>query len=421
MIIYLVKIEKGDNLLKTLILTSHFGMGHYCAAEAIKEELLASDYDDIIEIVDIVQALYPIIYKLIYGFFNLFICRFSAVYNFINRFATKHENTCLKRRNLNKINSLIEKYEPDLIVSTWSACSRYISTYKKEYKEDITLYTYITDITVHDGWITDMTDMYFVATKSTRGILVSKGIDADKIIVNGIPVRQSFKQELQFKSINDRQVLSFKSMGDNCELAVESHYDKKKILIMGGGLGLIPDLDNILERLYETSSVHITIITGKNKKLLKRLKEDYPNIEGIGYTDQVHRYMKSADLLITKPGGISTFEAIYSTTPLYVIKPFLSQEVGNAEFIEKMLIGKIAWENDFDISKDIISLISNERLMGDMKYNMQILRSEVSEFKLKEIYERNGKKDVEYHTADNYSISFNNLWSHSYIAMQRVE
>lgn len=385
--------------MKILILTSRFGMGHYCAAEAIKEELLAPDSDDIIEIVDIVKVLFPIIYKLVYKFFNLFICRFSGVYNFVNSFATKNENTYLKRRVLNKINSLIEKYDPDLIVSTWSACSRYISTYKEKYEEDIPLYTYITDITVHDGWIANKTDMYFVATRSTREMLISKGVDSEKIVLNGIPVRQSFKKELQLKPIND----------------------KKKILIMGGGLGLIPNLDNILEQLYEISSVHITIITGKNKKLLKKLKEDYPKIEAIGYTDKVYKYMERSDLLITKPGGISTFEAIYTTTPLYVIKPFLSQEVGNAEFIEKMFIGKIAWENHSHISEDIISLITNESLIREMKYNMQLLRKEVAEFKLKKVYERNVKKDVDNHTDNNNVIIFNDIWSNSYIALQNME
>ena len=51
--------------MKILILTSHFGMGHYCAAEAIKEELLESNTDDIIEIVDIVKVLFHIMHKLV--------------------------------------------------------------------------------------------------------------------------------------------------------------------------------------------------------------------------------------------------------------------------------------------------------------------------------------------------------------------
>lgn len=377
--------------MKILILTSHFGMGHYCAAEAIKEELLESNTDDIIEIVDIVKVLFPIMHKLVYRFFTLFICRFSCVYNFINSFAMKHEKTCLKRRNLNKINSLIEKYNPDLIISTWSACSRFISTYKQEYEDDIQLYTYITDITVHDGWIANGTNMYFVAARSTMELLLSKGVDAEKIIINGIPVRKYFKKEMKVQSIDN----------------------KKKILIMGGGLGLIRNLDNILDQLYESRGVHITIITGKNKKLLKKIKQDYPKIDVVGYTDQVYKYMERSDLLITKPGGISTFEAIYTTTPLYIIKPFLSQEVGNAEFIEKMLIGKIAWEDNSNISEDIISLISNERLLEEMKYNMQLLKNEVSESKLKKVYERNMKKDV-----DNCNnIIFNSIWNNSYIIL----
>lgn len=385
--------------MKILILTSRFGMGHYCAAEAIKEELLVADSDDVIEIVDIVKILLPISYKLIYRLFSLFICRFSKVYNFVNSFATKHENTCVKSGKLKKINSLIEKYNPDLIVSTWSASTRYISTYKEKYEDDIPLYTYITDITAHDGWITDMTDMYFVATESTREMLLSKGVEDNKIVVNGIPVRKSFKQDIEVQSINDT----------------------KEVLIMGGGLGLIPNLDNILEKLYETSGIHITIITGKNKKMLKELKSNYPKIEVIGYTDKVCRYMKKSDLIITKPGGISTFEAIYTSTPMYVIKPFLSQEVGNAEFIEKTGIGRIVWENDIDISKDIISLIRNEKFIEEMKSNMQVLRSEVSEFQLKKIYERNVKRDVQYNTHKHYSSIFHDIWGHSYIALQKVK
>ena len=407
--------------MKILILTSGFGMGHYSTAEAIKEELLISDSDDIIDIVDIVQVLFPIIYKVIYKFFNVFLCRFSGIYNFTNSFATKNEDTYLKRRYLNKINLLIERYDPDFIVSTWSACSRYISTYKEKVNNDILLYTYITDITVHDGWIADGTDMYFVGTEGTRKVLISKGVDADKIVVSGIPVRQSFKEELDFKSFEDEQRLSINSMDYNLKPSVKSSNDKKKILIMGGGLGIIPDLDDILKELNKISNLHITIITGKNKKLLKKLKGHYPNIEVIGYTNQVHQYMKRSDLLITKPGGISTFEAIYTNTPLYVIKPFLSQEIGNAKFIEEMFIGKVIWENDFNISEDIISLINNEQVMREMRYNMEILRREFSGFNLKKIYERDVKKYVDYNTASGYSISYDDIWSYSHLALQKAE
>ena len=407
--------------MKILILTSRFGMGHYCAAEAIKEELQVSDSDDIIEIQDIVKVLFPSIYKLVYAFFNLFICRFSGIYNFINSFATKHEKTCLNRRILNKINCLIKKYDPDLIISTWSAASRYVSIYKKKYENDILLYTYITDITAHDGWITDASDMYFVATKSTKESLIARGIDDGKIIINGIPVRQSFKQDLQFKDFHHENVLTFQSMDNNHEFLGEFHKNKKEILIMGGGLGLIPNIDNILKSLYEVNNIHITIITGKNKKILKNIKRNYPKINAIGYTNKVDIYMKRADLIITKPGGISIFEAIYTTTPLYVMKPCLSQEIGNAEFIEKMFIGKIVWENNFYIAEDIIALINNEKLMEKMKCNMKSLQNEILQLNLKKIYERNIQKYVDFNTADNYYIGLSDIWRYSHITLQKVE
>lgn len=392
--------------MKILILTSSFGMGHYCAAEAIKEDLLLENSDDIIEIVDIVEILFPSFHKVIYKFFGSFMCRFSWIYKFINIFVTKHENGNIRNQSLKKINKLVNEHNPDLIVCTWSACSRYVSAFKEKYKNNTTLYTYITDINAHDGWITNKTDMYFVGAKSTKQLLISKGISPKNIIINGIPVRSSFKEKLYPKSIIN-----------NYGQAINNNSSKKQILIMGGGLGLIPDLDNILNQLCKAQNINITIITGKNKKLFKDLKKNYPKIEVVAYTDEVDKYMKKSDLLITKPGGISTFEAIYTSTPLYVIRPFLSQEIGNAKFIENMAIGKIIWESDFDISQDVINLLENDELMSQMKLNMRSIRNEVSQCKLKKVYERSVRKDVDYNTTCDYSGIFDDIWSHSHIVL----
>lgn len=383
--------------MKILILTSRFGMGHYCAAEAIKEELRGENSKDSIEVVDIIQALFPRIYKIIYGFFNLFICRFSGIYNCINSYATNQENPFIKEIILNKINYIINKYKPDLIISTWSASSRFISSYKAVYGEKIPLYTYVTDVTVHNGWITEGTDMYFVAAKSTKDMLISEGVPCNKIVINGIPVRKGFKE-----SNNPKKYIN-----------------KKNILIMGGGLGLIPEINNILDELSE-KDIFITVITGKNKKLNNWLKTAYPQLKVVGYTNEVHKYMREADLIITKPGGLSTFEAIYSNTPLCIIKPFLSQEIGNAKFIETMGIGKVLWENETKMAEDIIELINDKALLVKMKYNMELIRSEIGQSKLKDIYERNIKY-VDYDYSSCSSSIYNDLWGNSYNPIQTAE
>lgn len=372
-------------------------MGHYCAAEAIKEELQGDGAKDSIEVVDIIQALFPRIYKFIYGFFNLFICRFSGIYNCINSYATNQDNPFIKKIILNKINSIIKKYDPDMIIATWSAASRFISDYKEEYEEDIPLYTYVTDVTVHKGWITEGTDMYFVAARSTRDILISEGVPCSKIVISGIPVRRGFKEDICTKKYTNR----------------------KNILIMGGGLGLIPEINNILDKLSE-KDIFITVITGKNKKLSKSLKAAYPQLEVVGYTNEVHKYMREADLIITKPGGLSTFEAIYSNTPLCVIKPFLSQEIGNAKFIEAMGIGKVLWDNEERMAEDIEALINDKALLLKMKNNMEVIRNEIGQSRVKDIYERD-LKYVDYDYNSRSSIIYNDLWSNSYNPIQAVE
>lgn len=389
--------------MKILILTSRFGMGHQSAAEAVKDELIASGSKATIEIVDIMTVLFPLISNLIYGLFNFFICNFSGMFNGVTNHASNNENSIFVKRAAKKMNSLINNLRPDLIIATWSASSRYVSAYKNIYEDSIPLYTYITDVQAHDGWITNGTDLYFVAGEPTKELLISKGISSNKIIINGIPVRQCFKNINRSKD----------------EIALTTHNNNKEILIMGGGLGIIPDLNDILENLYKANNIHLTVITGKNKKLYKLLKEQYPEIEVIGYTKEVYKYMQRSDLLITKPGGISTFEAIYCSTPLYVINPILSQEIGNAMFIEKMNLGKVIWKNNINPAEDILNLVNNNELLNKYKSNMELIQNEINESKLKNIFERNVKINVADFSDDYYYPAFSNdLWANSYFAIQ---
>ena len=225
---------------------------------------------------------------------------------------------------------------------------------------DIPLYTYVTDITVHEEWITQNTDLYFVGDKTTKNSLVSKGVPAQKIVVSGIPVRQAFKSSFSESEANTN----------------------KKLLIMGGGLGLIPYANELLKASNDFSSVDITVITGENVKLYKSLKTKYPHINVVGFTDNVHEYMLKADLILTKSGGITTFEAIQSETPLYIITPFLAQEVGNAEFIENENIGRVFWSGKKKLTIDVLSLLQNDCLLRTMKDNMKQLKTGINTISL---------------------------------------
>ena len=354
--------------MNILILTGRFGMGHIKAAEAIREDLLDTSNDAKVSIVDFMDYMFPDVSHLVYRGFNFVVSRCSGVYNYFNKAAGKFGDVPLKRTLSKKIDTLIETYHADIIIAALPICGQYISTYKQMGRCDLPLYTYVTDITAHEEWIADGTDLYFVGDVSTKNALISKGVSAHKIMVTGIPVKKAFKAAGNSKEIT--KVLSG---------STKTHkQQKKQVLIMGGGLGLLPGGNRILEIANKNTDFVTTLIAGKNSKLEKEAREKYQNIRVIGFTNKVHLFMKQADLIITKPGGITTFEAIAAHTPLYVIKPFLEQEKGNAQYIESHNIGRVIWGHDIDIEQDFLNLSHNDSLLSMMKQNMAEMQNAFS-------------------------------------------
>ena len=127
------------------------------------------------------------------------------------------------------------------------------------------------------------------------------------------------------------------------------------------------------------------LVAGKNSHLEEQASMQYPNIHVLGYTDNVDMLMARSDIFITKPGGISTFEAIASKTPLFVINPFLEQEIGNAQFIQRNKIGKVLWggaasanlseEEAEKIFRELKAVAKNHKMLQTMKENLQLLEN----------------------------------------------
>ena len=333
-------------------------MGHVKCAEAIAEEIYASRPDASVTTVDVMDYLFPHLSKAIYKGFSLLVTKLPGMYNHLNRAAGKHAGVPMKNTIAAKLDRLIAETQPDLIISNLPVCSKYISAYKELRVCTVPLFTYITDITVHDEWIADKTDLYFVGDESTGNVLISKGVSAEKIVVSGIPVKRVFKSAFKDGTLKDQ------------EKADTGTHTKKRLLIMGGGLGLVPGGSRLLKRLNEETCFEVTLITGKNRSLEKRARRKYENINVVGFTDKIADYMAAADLVLTKPGGITTFEAIASRTPMYIADPFLEQEMGNARFIESKNIGRVVWSRDCDVASDIINFLKDTALIDTMKENM---------------------------------------------------
>lgn len=355
--------------MKILILTAKFGMGHYSASHSIEQQIKQKIPNASISIVDFFEYSAPRASNIIYNSFNFLINRASTCYNFFYRLSEKgaiNQKPILVEYFSLSVDQLIKELNPTLIISTVPFCSQLLSYYNKKTNHNIPFVTCITDVSSHCEWINENTAYYLVASPSIKTDLMNKGVHPDQIQVIGIPVKCEFKEIVN-------------------PLFKTSQTYEKRLLIMGGGLGLLPKSQSFYEALNQLDHVKTTVITGKNKRLFNLLHGRYDNIEVIGFTDQVYKFMHEADLIISKPGGITVFEAINSEIPLLVFEPFLQQEVNNAQFISLHKLGHVIHKKQTDHIELISSLIYDAKALDDMKRNMQQLKKQFDKNALEDI------------------------------------
>ncbi|MGL4820025.1 MAG: MGDG synthase family glycosyltransferase [Bacilli bacterium] len=341
--------------MKVLILTGKFGMGHYSVAQTLEQQIMKdyAHYD--IEIIDVLEYIIPKTSKVVYHSFNMVVTKASGLYNFLYKSAGLFEEpTVVYKTFLKKVSVLLEEKRADVVISTLPLSSALVSIYKEETGADIPLITCITDVTCHHEWIHPKTNMYLVASTEVKSNLEQLGIRADNIIVGGIPVKE------QFKITKEKPVRA-----------------EKHLLIMGGGLGLIPLEEDFYERLSCVPNVRVTVIMGHNKKGYAQLHGKYRNIHVIGYTNKVHEFMEQADVIISKAGGITLFEIIHKELPVLVLHPFLEQEKFNAHFIEKRGIGRVLWNKKQHTADAALHLLMSDHERQKMSQNMRTIKAEI--------------------------------------------
>lgn len=332
-----MKQHKKQNIL---LLTSRFGNGHYSVAEALMEEY--SDKGHTVQILDVVEIAFPKLYKTIYAAFNHIICRNGAIYNFFNSFGRKERKQTPNKRLI----QAVMEFSPDQIVTTWSGCSGMLGDIF------IPVTVYITDMGLHPGWVYSGAKKYLVASDDVAQKLSEYGICSTKIEVRGIPVRREFHYGMKFIT------------------------PKRKLLIMGGGMGIIPWLNSVLDGLVILKEIEITVITGHNEKLYRRLVRKYPTIRVIGFTKELYRYLSEADMVLSKPGGVSIFESICVNTPFVAIYPEYKHEIENANYLLKNQIGFVIWKGE-PANTRILSLMNDtehlqicRRTMAKLQHNL---------------------------------------------------
>ena len=249
--------------------------------------------------------------------------------------------------NSPKLKNLFDGFKPDAIACTQAFPCGMVADFKKTYNSDIPLLAILTDYVPHSYWIYDNIDYYITPSEEVMLRLIKKGVAPHKIKSLGIPVDPKFN-----KNVLKNKVMH--KLGLNPNLFT--------VLIMGGGQGLGP-IKTIVKSLEKVKKeFQEIIVTGINKKLYNSLKRKIKKYKKrillFGYINNIEEIMGIADVIITKPGGVTTAEALAKKIPMIIVKPIPGQETNNTAY----LTGKeaaIKVDNPKDINRIMEALLSS--------------------------------------------------------------
>lgn len=347
-------MEKSD----ILILTTAFGLGHNSVAKAIYEQLMIENPKLKVDIIDLLDVSNPKSKDLFFDVYTLLTKKHPNIYNHFYKIKKDVENNYLDgvmyNIYLKKVANFIIESEAKLIISTFPLCSGFVSRVKEKYNLNIPLITSITDVVDSWEWIHNNTDLYFVPCKVVEDKLIDKGIPNDKIKITGIPVKNEFLNQ------------------------AKKPKDYKQVLIMGGAMEKIGLTVDVLKALDGVSNLKTVVITGNNKVLYDKLKKagKLNNVEVLGFTTEIARLMDDSDVLVTKPGGATLFEAINKGIPMVLKNSKVGQEEENIKFIKDKGIG-ILLEDDEDIEEALLKSLSDENHLNEIKKNIEDIRMEI--------------------------------------------
>jgi processive 1,2-diacylglycerol beta-glucosyltransferase len=217
------------------------------------------------------------------------------------------------------IGQFLESENPDIILSVHPMLNHFIQRFIKEEGPSIPCYTFVTDPfpPFWRGWASPFVDRYFVVTDEALQALSAAGVAAWRIERVPMPLRPGFRPATMTEIQEFRKTLELDS--------------GSTILINGGARGGGP-----LLRIYQTirKSVpmsNILIVCGRNQKLRSRIESLLDSrTRTFGFLDDLHRYVGASDLVVTKPGALSTYEALACRVPVVLagIRGLMPQESG---------------------------------------------------------------------------------------------
>ncbi len=314
--------------MKVLLLTNTAGQGHNATASALCEQLKAMGAE--CRTLDSYRYISPALYKAIASGYLWATSVAPLAYGRAYRLAEGMDKGRGRYSLLNAANSIMSiklgrffrrEFQPDVIVCTHIFSAQLINAMKANGRVHAKTIGIITDFTIHPFWQDVPNIDYFItASELLTRQAEKKGIDPGKILPFGIPIHPKFSLKMEKPAAR-------KTLGIDP--------GRFTVLVMGGSMGhgnlagIIGQIDGL------DADFQVLAVCGNNKRAyerVSRLKTRKP-VHSYGFVDDVDVMMDAADCIITKPGGLTTSEALAKNLPILMINPIPGQEERNVEFL----------------------------------------------------------------------------------------
>ena len=267
----------------------------------------------------------------------------------------------LEQAGATRLLKKIREFDPYVAVCTHFLPTALLNRERRRGRCRARILTVVTDFEVHGMWLATPSDHYFVATDEAKAHLQSLGIAPSALTVSGIPTHPAFVERKD--RVQLRQKLGWRE-------------DLPALLVSAGGFGA-GNAERMVEALMNAElRAQIVAVCGKSaalkssiEKIASRRKgQDLPVLKAIGFTTQMDELMAAADLMIGKPGGLTTSESLIKGLGWVVVNPIPGQEEKNAIYLLEQGVGVWA-DNLHTLGFKVRSLLEQPGRLEAMRRN----------------------------------------------------
>ncbi|MEW6279369.1 MAG: glycosyltransferase, partial [Candidatus Eremiobacterota bacterium] len=324
-----VELSNGEEPLKIWLLHGSYTGGHASAARSLKEALAENHPGVQVEVINHAElSSNPMPVSLAAekslegGWLGNRVRQFFIERSFEGDPVTYWlTNQGMKIESLfaSRLKERIQDERPDLLVATMSPTASLLSHWKGEGEVPQPVHTVVTDFVAHSIWNQENVERYYVAAEGTREDLARLGADPSRVEVTGIPIRPDFSGPAR----------------DRAEVKELLGLDPTRpmVLLLGGSLGLgnFGQTVAALDRLPQ--DFQVVAICGRNEATRAELEAGtyrHPVVVR-GFVDNMPDWLEASDLVVSKPGGLTTSEVLARGRPLLVLDPLPGMEQRNVD------------------------------------------------------------------------------------------